>query len=152
MQNVYDYDDYAMKRKSWAPHAVDYQPGDPTWAGGKGSEIIGAINYLASKGLNAFSFFTMNIEGDDKNVYMYTSDSAVNRTRIDVSKCAQWEIVFEHADKMGMYLHFKTQETENDKLLDGGGKWRSGHIFAFFVSSGICHISTTHPDVLNYFI
>jgi hypothetical protein len=109
-------------RKSWAPHAGDYQSGDPTWAGGKGTEIIGAINYLAQKGLNSLSFLTMNINGDDKNVFMYTSDSAVNRTRIDVSKCAQWEIVFEHADKMGMYLHFKMQETENDQLLDGGGK------------------------------
>ena len=40
--------------------------------------------------------------------------------RIDVSKTAQWELVFEHADTMGMFLHFKTQEQENDQLLDGG--------------------------------
>jgi hypothetical protein len=33
---------------------------------------------------------------------------------------AQWEIVFEHADKMGMFMHFKLMETENDQLLDGG--------------------------------
>jgi hypothetical protein len=122
---------FALIRKSWAPHAADYQFGDPTWAGGKGSEIIGAINYLASKGLNAFSFLTMNIEGDDDNVFMYTSDSAANRTRIDVSKCAQWEIVFTHADKMGMHLHFKTQETENDQLLDGGGKLVSARLCRF---------------------
>lgn len=39
---------------------------------------------------------------------------------VDVSKTAQWEVVFEHADHIGLYLHFKTQETENDQLLDGG--------------------------------
>jgi len=68
--------------------------------------------------MNAFSFLTMNIGGDDKNVYPYTADN--QRTTIDVSKTAQWEQVFEHADKQGMFLHFKTQETENDQLLDGG--------------------------------
>jgi hypothetical protein len=68
--------------------------------------------------MNGFSFLTMNINGDDENVYPYISSS--DRTRMDVSKLAQWEILFEHADKMGMFLHFKTCETENDHLLDGG--------------------------------
>jgi hypothetical protein len=39
---------------------------------------------------------------------------------MDVSRLDQWEIVFEHADHQGMFLHFKTQETENELLLDGG--------------------------------
>jgi len=63
----------------------------------------------------------MNIGGDDKNVFPYISDNVGgDRQRIDVSKTAQWEVLFEHADHIGMYLHFKTQETENDQLLDGG--------------------------------
>lgn len=70
--------------------------------------------------MNVFSFLTMNINGDDENVFPYVSDLPEDRLRMDVSKLAQWEIVFEHADKMGMYLHFKTAETENDHLLDGG--------------------------------
>jgi hypothetical protein len=49
---------------------------------------------------------------------MYLTDT--DFTRIDTSKTGQWEIVFEHGDKMGMYLHFKTQEIENCLLLDGG--------------------------------
>jgi Domain of unknown function (DUF5060) len=56
---------YGGRRKSWAPHQIDYKVGDPTWAGGRGTEIIGAINYLSGKGVNAFSFLTMNIGGDD---------------------------------------------------------------------------------------
>lgn len=82
-----------------------------------------ALNYLAlEKGMNAFSFITMNIEGDDKNVFPYISNvnTGDNYQRIDVSKTAQWEVVFSHADKLGLYMHFKTQETENDQLLDGG--------------------------------
>ena len=47
----------------------------------------------------------------------------IDRQRIDISKLAQWEVVFEHADRMGMLLHFKTQEKENDQLLDGGQLW-----------------------------
>jgi hypothetical protein len=39
---------------------------------------------------------------------------------MDCSRLDQWEVVFEHMDRMGIFLHFKTQETENDQLLDGG--------------------------------
>lgn len=108
------------RRKSWGPHVQDFSAGDPTWQNGKGVGMIGAINYLSNEGMNVFSFLTMNINGDDKNVFPYVSDSQADRLRMDVSKLAQWEIVFEHADKMGMFLHFKTAETENTMLLDGG--------------------------------
>jgi len=104
--------------KDWGPHIKDWKPGDPTWQSGKGKGIIGAINYLASKGMNVFSFLTMNIEGDDRNVFPYTTYK--ERVRLDVSRLAQWEIVFEHGTKLGMYLHFKTLETENELLLDKG--------------------------------
>jgi hypothetical protein len=70
--------------------------------------------------MNAFSFLTMNIAGDDQNVFPYISSSVADRQRLDVSKLAQWEVVFQHADKVGLFLHVKTQETENDQLLDGG--------------------------------
>jgi hypothetical protein len=109
----------AGRRKSWSPHKKHFIAGvDPSWRNGNGTGIIGAINYLSNQGMNAFSFLTMNIRGDDKNVYPYVSDTDL--LRMDVSKLAQWEIVFEHADKMGMFLHFKTAETENCKLMDGG--------------------------------
>lgn len=104
--------------KNWAPHVKDWRAGDPTWMGGKGKGIIGAINYLASKGMNVFSFLTLNINGDGKDVWMYTGYG--ERERFDCSKLDQWEVIFGHGERMGMYLHFKTQETENDKLLDGG--------------------------------
>lgn len=123
-ENFLAYDDFDNTsntgglRKNWEPHKVDYRPGDPTWKDGKGTEIIGAVNYLASKGLNVFSFLTMNINGDDKNVYPYTSNN--NYYAFDCSKLDQWEIVFSHGDSLGMFLHFKTQETENEMLLDNG--------------------------------
>jgi Domain of unknown function (DUF5060) len=123
-ENFLAYDDFDNTpnngglRKSWSPHTKDYILGDPTWAGGKGTGIIGAVNYLSAQGVRAFSFLTMNIGGDDKNVFPYVDSSDL--LRIDVSKTAQWEIVFEHAVTKGLFLHFKTQETENDQLLDGG--------------------------------
>ena len=105
--------------KTWQPHVKDWKIGDPTWADGKGKGLIGAVNYLATKQLNAMSFLTMNIKGDDKNVFPYTDYD--ERERFDVSKLAQWEQVFEHAQQKGIFLHFKTQEHENQGLLDGGG-------------------------------
>ena len=123
-ENFLAYDDFdntpnhGGRRKSWSPHSSDWQSGDPSWQNGKGTEIIGAVNYLASKGINVFSFLTMNIQGDDKNVFPYVNEN--DFLHFDCSKLDQWELVFEHADQLGMYLHFKTQETENDQLLDGG--------------------------------
>ena len=81
--------------------------------------MIGAVNYLASKGMNVFSFITMNIQGDDRNVFPYVDYNTYDR--FDVSKLDQWEIVFEHGEKLGMFLHFKTLEAENQGLLDNGG-------------------------------
>lgn len=104
--------------KNWAPHVKDWRTGDPSWQDGKGKGLIGAVNYLASQGLNAFSFLTLNIEGDDRNVFPYTTYK--ERERIDCSRMDQWEMVFEHGDRLGMYLHFKTQEAENVNLLDDG--------------------------------
>ncbi|HYD82789.1 MAG TPA: DUF5060 domain-containing protein, partial [Opitutus sp.] len=102
----------------YAAHAKDYRSGDPTWKGGKGKAIIGALNYLAAKKMNSLYFLTMNVGGDGNDVFPWTTKS--ERYRYDVSKLAQWEIVFEHMDKRGIHLHLVTQETENDQLLDGG--------------------------------
>ena len=104
--------------KTWEPHVKDWKSGDPNWQNGKGKGLIGALNYLAGKGMNAFSFIPMNVAGDDENVYPYISYDQYDR--MDVSKLAQWEILFEHADHLGLFLHFKTSEVENQGLLDGG--------------------------------
>ncbi len=105
--------------KTWGPHLKDWKEGDPQWSRGRGKEIIGALNYLSSKGLNAFSFLTNNIEGDDRNVFPYINYDTWDR--FDCSKLDQWEIVFDHAQKNGLFLHFKTMEFENQGLLDFGG-------------------------------
>jgi hypothetical protein len=104
--------------KTWSFHTGDWQSGDPVWQGSKGKGMIGAINYLAAEGLNAFSFLTMNINGDDKNVFPYITSG--DRTRLDVSRMDQWGIAFDHGTRNGMHLNFKTQEIENQNLLDGG--------------------------------
>lgn len=104
--------------KNWAPHVKDWREGDPTWQNGKGKGIIGAINYLAGEGMNVFSFLTLNIIGDDRNVFPYRTYD--DRDHLDCSRLDQWEIVFAHGTSLGMYLHFKTQEAENTILLDGG--------------------------------
>ncbi|MCA9132513.1 MAG: DUF5060 domain-containing protein [Planctomycetales bacterium] len=98
--------------KSWAPHIQDWREGDPSWRGGKGKGLIGAVNYLSAKGCNAFSFLTYNAGGDGDNVWPFTERD--DKLHYDCSKLDQWGIVFDHATAMGMYLHFKMQETEND--------------------------------------
>jgi len=97
------------------PHEADWREGDPLWKGTRGKGIIGALNYLASKGMNTFYSLTMNIGGDGCEIYPFTSYE--ERARYDVSKLAQWEIVLSHMDKLGMQLMLITQEEENEQLL-----------------------------------
>lgn len=106
------------KLHSYSPHIEDWRVGDPEWQNGKGKGMIGALNYLAGKGMNSVYFLTMNIEGDGKDVWPYTSHE--ERFRFDCSKLDQWEIVFDHMDRLGLMLHIVLQETENETLLDGG--------------------------------
>lgn len=99
-------------------HIKDWKTGDPSWQGGKGKGIIGALNYLASQGVNSQYMLTMNIQGDGKDVWPYADHD--ERYRFDCSKLAQWDVVFSHMDRLGMMIHFVLQETENECLLDGG--------------------------------
>ena len=102
----------------YEPHVADWGSGDPTWQSGKGKGIIGALNYLASHGVNSIYFLTQNVGGDGDDVWPWVSPE--DFTRFDVSKLEQWEIVFEHADNLGIQLHVLTAERENDRLLDEG--------------------------------
>ncbi|SDM70911.1 DUF5060 domain-containing protein [Kriegella aquimaris] len=108
----------AFPIKNYTAHIKDWNEGDPVWQGDKGKGLIGGLNYLSEKGMNAFSFLTMSAGGDGKNVWPWINHKELSR--YDVSKLAQWEIIFSHADQKGLFLHFKTHETENDQLLDGG--------------------------------
>jgi hypothetical protein len=102
----------------YEPHVRDWKPGDPVWQKTKGKGIIGALNYLASKGMNSVYFLTYNIDGGDgKDTWPWTDPNI--RDRFDTSKLAQWEIVFSHMTKLGLMLHVITQETENDRRLGG---------------------------------
>ncbi len=103
----------------YEPHARDWNEGDPTWQGGKGKNIVGALNYLASEGMNSVYFITYNIDGGDgMDTWIWTGPDV--RDRIDVSKLAQWEIVFAHMERLGIVMHLVIQETENDGKLGGG--------------------------------
>lgn len=110
--------------KTWSPHIQDWNEGDPTWKNGKGKGMIGALNYLFGKGCNVFSFLTYNAGGDGDNVWPFIERS--RKLHYDCSKLDQWGIVFDHATKMGLYLHFKLQETEMDD--NRGGNQQNGVI------------------------
>jgi len=119
-ENFLAYADFdgTVPTHKYAPHAGDFRIGDPTWKDGKGRNIMGALNYLASKKMNSVYFLTMNVIGDGKDVWPWISET--NRTQFDCSKLDQWDIVFNHLDLLGVMMHVVHQEQENDHLLDGG--------------------------------
>jgi len=113
-----EYQDFdgTPSSRTYSTHVGDWNTGDPTWKGTKGKGIIGVVNYLASQGVNAHYFLTMNSLGDGKNAYPWTDDLDI--WEYDCSKLDQWEIVFEHFDRKGLMLHFQMTETENQSLFE----------------------------------
>ncbi|MBT32348.1 MAG: DUF5060 domain-containing protein [Thalassobius sp.] len=127
---------------SYTDHVTDWQKGDPTWKQGKGKGIIGAVNYLASKGMNSIYFLTFNTTGDGRDVWMYNDPQ--DFSRFDVSKLEQWEILFKHMQAKGIILHFVLQETENETLLDNGNTGPERKLYLLELISRFGH----HPAII----
>ncbi|MEM8486290.1 MAG: PA14 domain-containing protein [Bacteroidota bacterium] len=119
--------------KDFDPHIQDWQAGDPVWQSSKGKGLIGAINYLSSQDVNA-AFILINNLGlndseDEGNEDVWPWIDPDTLDRYDVSKLAQWDIVFQHMQEMGLVLHFALQEIDNDVLLDNGDLGRDRKLF-----------------------
>lgn len=130
----------------YTKHLGDWKTEDVTWVGDdgkpKGKAIVGAINYLASKGMNSVYFLTMNIKGDGKDVWPYLTPD--DFSRFDCSKLGQWELVFDHMQKQGIALHVQLQETENETLLDGGETGAQRKLYFYELVSRFGH----HPALI----
>jgi len=98
-------------RHTYAAHVADWRPGDPDWDNGLGKGIIGAMNYIAANGGNCVYFLPMNVGGDGKDTF--PTIGPYEKTRYDSSKLRQWDLVFDHAQSLGIFLHFQLAETEN---------------------------------------
>jgi len=122
-ENFLGYDGFVNTpnaRHRYEAHEPDWRPGDPDWDGGQGKRIIGALNYIAAEGGNCLYFLPMNIGGDGKDTFPTIGE--YEKTRYDNAKLRQWEIVFAHAQSLGIFLHFQLAETEqgNENYHDGG--------------------------------
>ena len=100
-------------------HERDWNNGDPSWKNGRGKSLIGLVNYITSKGVNAVYIMAMTVKGDGCDAHPWV-DYDGNRKAFDVSKLDQWETVLGHMTQRGLLIHMVTQETENDRLLNNG--------------------------------
>jgi len=120
------FDNTPEGRHEYASHVADWKPGDPDWGNGAGRGIIGALNYLSSRHVNSIYFLPMNIGGDGKDAWPFVGPIDPNGSpsndnlHYDISKLRQWEIVFDHAERKGIFLHFVLNEAEepNKRELD----------------------------------
>jgi hypothetical protein len=114
---------------SFSAHNNDWNNGDPDWNNGDGKAIIGALNYVAGKGANSLYFLPMNIGGDGRDTFPTIAEN--DKTHFDTSKLAQWEELFTHADKLGVFLHFQLSETEtaNENYHDNGNLGNQRKLF-----------------------
>jgi hypothetical protein len=60
----------------------------------------------------------MNIGGDGNDTF--PTLTGTDKVHYDTSKLLQWETVFTHADRRGIFLHFQTIERENQLYHDNG--------------------------------
>ncbi len=123
----HDFDNTLQNDIHFYAHEKDWQKGDPVWQRNRGKGLIGAINYLSDRHVNSLYFMPNTIGGDGKDVHPFSSeninykgDPSNDNLRYDVSKLAQWDIVFEHAQRKGLMLNavLNEGEVENKNELD----------------------------------
>ena len=119
--------------KDYDMHVQDWEPGNPSWQGIKGKGLVGAINYLASEGINSAFVLVNNLGVNDiddegnADVWPWTAHDVYDR--YDVSKLAQWDLIFDYMKTKGFLIHFALQEIDNDVLLDNGDLGRTRKLF-----------------------
>ena len=116
-----------MGLHEYGPHVADWNAGDPLFTSDVGVDsrgIIGALNYLSSRGLNSFYFIANNIGGDGGDTYPWVGPGQddFDLQHFDLSKLHQWEQVLDHAMRKGILVHFGLGEGQaaNTALLDNG--------------------------------
>ncbi len=120
--------DHTPPKHRFSVHESDWREGDPDWGNGRGRAIIGALNYLAGQHVNSIYFLTMNVGGDGKDVWPWIGpidpkgSEGNDNLHYDLGKLRQWEIVFDRAQRLGIFLHFVFNEAEaaNKRELDHG--------------------------------
>lgn len=123
------FDNTPKARHAYAPHRRDWRGGDPAWTPGRrGKAIVGAINYLASAGVNSVYAMPMTVGGDAKDTWPWTTERGM--WRYDVSKLAQWGLLFDHMDARGVASHLVLSETENEELFERADKGVKGRGFS----------------------
>ena len=167
-------------RKDWAAHEKDVSRNARPylWQGGKGKGLLGMFEYLADAGANSVSMLLWNTGGDDRNVFPHLLavdeeayiamkpkaqwNTGTIQDRFDVSKMAQWLKAFSYADSLGIHLHFKLQETENNLFMGDGALDRTrklyiremmarfGHMLA--LSWNIGEENVQHPGDIRHMI
>jgi hypothetical protein len=99
-------------------HLKHWKEGDPTWQGGKGKGIIGAINYLNEIGANTLYHIILTRGDDSDNSWPWTDRET--KLIYDVSKLDQWDIVYTHMDRKGINADLYLCEADNARYLNGG--------------------------------
>jgi hypothetical protein len=140
--------DYKGFRKSWQAHASDLREDGRSYlwgSEGRGAGLLGMFDYLADAGVNSVSMLLWNAGGDDRNVFPHLLSVQADKfqslapeaqwseglvqDRFDLSRLDQWQRALSYADKRGLHLHFKLQETENDSFMDGGALGRTRKLY-----------------------
>ena len=134
----------------FAPHVGDFNEGGPLWgpAKSKGRGIIGALNYLASLGVNSYYLIVnntaLNTLGQGTGVWPWIRPDEPSRDRFSVAKLAQWEVVFSHMDSLGISINMVTQDRINQWDLDGGELGRIRKLFYRELIARFAH----HPGLV----
>ena len=114
----------------FAGHARDWRPGDPDWDRNDGHEAtrknagrnyIGMLNFLGRQhGVSSLYIMMMSVKDDGDDTYPTIAHE--DKEHYDVSKLDQWEIVFTHSERVGIFMHLLLCEASNDMYYNSEGK------------------------------
>lgn len=115
-ENLFEYGgfDDSNSTRTFPDHIADWTLVDPTWKGGEGKGIIGAINYLSIKGVNS-QYFVLHRKEENATPWV---DPAASYFNYDVSKMDQWQLVFDHMMEKGVMAHIVFSESQIQSIFE----------------------------------
>ena len=99
--------------KTWAPHVRDWRPGDPTWKGGRGKGLDRRAEL--SRGPGRERLLLPHLQRRAATATTCGRSSSATRSSTTTARSStSGRSSSTTRRRAGLYLHFKTQETEND--------------------------------------
>ena len=131
---AFDAADAAGQPHAFIAHRDDWGRGDVDWSddttGLDGRNLVGAVNYLAGRGVNSIAVRPLYLDNLGRTTHPYLDPA--DPTRFNIARLDQWERLFAHAQASGVHLNVVVEVAGRGPDVDDATKLLCRELVARF--------------------